>query len=1363
MAIGYGGNSGTSMRKTRRTMNEHTNIPYVINASAGTGKTTLLLQSVLLDLLERSKEDSEATIRNSLVITFTVAAAAEMRRRLENNISFCLDYAKNPSLRDANFVIGGDEGKLAKAIRSDELGGIARNVFEKAKNDIPMMQISTIDALDKLIVDRNTDVLDDVHPGYELVADDAMRHDIQNQVLDELFEQWYSEDNPHHNAFMDVLDNFGGPQKDADLRQSMRNLYETALTKPNRLQWLEHIADPYDVRFEERTAVYGANEFYTKMIDDRYTKIKESLEAVHDYIAHIRATYGSKNPDVVFPENNRFFGPFEAWHASFDDIRKGTWDELYSFFHQGAPSSLSAALTSKVSKKTAVFKNDFKQLKTGCEECLAAQNVICNLQKTASLWANIFALDAEHANTFNEIAKRRLEELRDLIVLFDERYRKEKKERSLAEFSDVAFWAQEALGDADVLQRLSNQWQFIYVDECQDDNALQNDFIRQISAKAQKLTMVGDGKQSIYGFRDASPREFLDIVDGVEESDPSHQSTLRNNHRSVPEILMFVNTVFGHLLTKETGDVDYLKEQLALEPETDVNRAFDPSAIEFLLRKIPQNGPDEDASPETNDDSEQPYERTRTSRNELQVDMIVRRVQKLCQGEDAQYQPGDIAVLARGGTLFGDLYDRLSHAGIPVDVQGVGDYYKRAEVLIALDWLKVIANAHQDIPMVSVMESLGFSDEELAELRLLDRKGSYFGIMWRLVHPSEEYPLHGESTDALNSHVGRFMNLLDSIRRFSANHPIDETLWHVYTVTGLYDYVGMLPEGAQRKANLAELAVKAKTFAATSHQDVRSFLNAVDAWSQDDKANEEASTIPTKNAVHIMTIHRAKGLQWPVVILMSATGKLLEQSSRNPIPTVEQISQDRGHYGIAGLSLKDTRHTKIVDTVQRQYLIEKSKGRDTTEELRLLYVALTRPEEKLIIAGLLEEDKNYGYTLHIPNFAWKSALTTNQYSYSIESLRDQNPSYYSWITLALMAAVGFKYPDNWAFNGSGTLDTRISLPKGMHEDDTGNSSSQLFTCPRFMTVHLDEEPAEIVNHVGSQTEEYKSLKRRVPVEGTRHVDDLALLRVPVSVSASGARGWLGTDADEPDEDAAGGDVSVTDDTTIADNIDEHDWRFAAYPLPDFMNAGKQNRLSPAEIGTAVHAVLELFDWSDGMSSISGETLLDVIQKLEDSGRITKPIAAELRSSQQLSSMEWFVSGQPEGGIDHLTSAILDAAPDALHREESFAMLIAPDRLQVLSGVDGVSPDLGGREIVVRGIIDGYLVDEFRKRIILFDYKTDAIRDGEDTDAWAKRLHDDYFQQQALYAEALGQAYPDYTVAERWLVGLAGHRLIDVSE
>lgn len=1363
-------------------------IPHVINASAGTGKTTLLLQDVLLDLLRRSDGDGEATIRNSLLITFTVAATAEMRQRMEDDIRFCIDYAHDAALHDDRFRIGGDGSDLAKAIRAN---ANAEHVFRKALDELPTMQISTIDSLNKLIVDRNADVLDDVHPGYELVADDAMRHTMQHSVLDELFERWYATDDPHHRKFIDLLDNYGGPQHDDDLQNAMLSLYETALTKPNNLAWLAGMEEPYNTVFDDATVVYDANPFYRKLIDDDYEKVRRAVDAAYDCAEQLREAHSPASSAADFSNGNVFFGIIGRLHDSLDVMHTGTWRQIHDLF-----DGIQPLLGRSCGARTIFTGLAFTKSKPGEEEKSHAVDVFQDLKialkddsnhrsDLPKKWNNIFSKDQETTNAFNAVATRRLAALREFITLFDERYRAMKRERSVAEFSDVAFWALDALSHDGVLDRLSKQWQYVYVDECQDDNALQNRFIEIISRNACKLTMVGDVKQSIYGFRDAAPEDFKAITETVRGKRADHMRALRHNYRSEPEIITFVNTVFNHILSEATGSVDYLQEQLAIKPTADLNRDFDPGAVELLLRKIPENdGNADDADSSELDElineanpftgpaapTEAP-ERLRVSAAKQEVDMIVRRIRQLCEGANAEYSYGDIAVLSRGSTNFGDLYERLMQAGIPADVQGVGDYYKRAEVLLALDWLKIVANVHQDIPLVAVLESFGFSDEDLAAMRLLDPRGSYYGIMYRMANPSPEYPLAPAPED-LTRRVGAFLDVFDGVRTFAANHPIDETLWHIYMVTGLYDYVGGLPDGDQRKANLAELAAKARTFISTEERDIRAFLDAVAVWSTDDKANEEASTVPTKNAVHITTIHKAKGLQWPVVIVMNATSERFKNMGSATVMVIPSASRADNH-AIAGIKLKDTRHTSYVETFQRLQVTGMDKRKELADELRLLYVALTRAERKLIISGTLKP-KGGKYALAPmskidgPVYDLRDLIDEEDYpdgcSYSARFLI-ANPNYLDWIMYALFASADFTIPDSWHISSMADSETRpMELPK---DSRTVESPCPLLSGSRAITLHLDGEDCEPIAHMTEDAPGCDALSKRLDVMGTASVNDLTLPRIPVSVSASGARGWLATDADAPDEDGMAADTATTDDALIADDADEQDWRFGAYPLPDFMSEGRKSaKPSPAEIGTAVHAVLELFDWSHGIRPDAREELLGVIDTIERSGQVTHAVAKTIRGEGFLDGMEWFVSGKAEGGCDHLVNAIVVDGPENLHREEPFTMLIDPRRLQVVAdaGTDLSIDDYGDQRIVVRGIIDGYCVDHATRSIVLFDYKTDMVRSSErdDLGKWEKRLHDDYFQQQALYAEALEQRYPGYHVTERWLVGLDGRRLIDVS-
>lgn len=248
-------------------------MPYVISASAGTGKTTQLLQDILLDLLNRNADEAHSSIRESLIITFTVAAAAEIRRRLEQNLQYAILYARRNHgcqpgslvLLDTDYQLGGDDSELARTILHD--CHHAQTVFSVALNDLPTVQISTIDALSKRIVDRNADTLP-VAPGFQILADDAMKNRLRGQTLDALFESWYDERNSMHARFMDVLDNMQGPRHDGDLRATMMSLYDKALTKPNRIGWLSRLAEPYRFNIASLNQVVGGE--YGNEYLDRY-------------------------------------------------------------------------------------------------------------------------------------------------------------------------------------------------------------------------------------------------------------------------------------------------------------------------------------------------------------------------------------------------------------------------------------------------------------------------------------------------------------------------------------------------------------------------------------------------------------------------------------------------------------------------------------------------------------------------------------------------------------------------------------------------------------------------------------------------------------------------------------------------------------------------------------------------------------------------------------------------------------------------------------------------------------------------------------------------------------------------------------
>lgn len=1495
---------------------------HFISASAGTGKTTRLLQDVMIDLLERSRDGNprEQSIRQSLIVTFTVAASAELRSKLDANLRYAIDYAAeaeramtDPDGRDMpldeEFRIGGEHGELASMIKQGpEAARLAREVFAKALDELPAVQISSLDALNKYIVDRNADLLG-IDPGYAIMADSAMLQEMRDRVLDDLFEEWYDPSfeakldvggrtvTVVHAAVMDLLDNVGGPRSDDALRRELLGLYDQAQSKPQGLGWLDRLSDLYRTSFATGVPVHGVNVMLDRHIEELRMRLAGLKEEIAAFLESLADKYGVDGTGEELLARSKKFGEWireiTAVLDSYgtEDHQGPDWATLFRTVDAlGCPKSNTTA---------QMVKDLFPAVGKDTEDNAAALYLANKVIPLANDLRGIFALPADQLDAVDAVAARRIDTLAVLVRLFARQYQKAKLDAKVAEFADVTHWCAQALGvepgfNPDrveaVVRQLNGQWRYLYVDECQDNNAIQNAIIDRLGEHAAKVTMVGDIKQSIYGFRYAQPAEFQRKNDEVAQLAPANLRTLEENHRSVPEILSFVNTVFDRLMSRGMGGADYRpaadagaddsdsdatadvtprdggrhRFRIAV-PETQPDgsaRPYDPDAVELLIRtRLDAPGEGDAGGTTYSDESDSPLI-PRVSKDQQQVDMIVRRIRELvaeptADGEGRAYSYGDIAVLSRSKNLFPELHDALVRAGIPVEVNGVGDFYAKPEILIALDWLRVIDNPHLDSRLVALLRACGISDRTLAEMRAddVDEQGR---------------PRRSAFIDLLEANrsregVGAFLDRLESLRGFAATHPVDELLWRVYTETRWYDYCGKLPDGAQRQANLAQLAAKARMFEDAGERGIRAFLDAADRWadSDDREAGEETGTLATQDAVHIMSIHKAKGLQWKVVILMDAQSNPVNDNNRPRFAVLSSTALGFGDdYALAACDLTDTSHQVRVRTFQHRLLVEEARRQDIGEQLRLLYVALTRPERKLIIAGTWKpgkDDEDGSDVVNLLDFckgmsADRSDPGRVDAGYLSKSSKESLPaSYLNWIVSALHLAAERSGMDADAMfdhtdpEAEGEDDvTEEDSTEAMQTDDRLSDGSPLIETWRVpmpdsggdpqvasipgvhgFTVRADLEPVAVQSLDTSDAEGFEYVHRRPSSTGFRDMDAVRTTRLPETINASGVRNWL-EQTHAMAEPSGDGTVDLTGDTAV-DLFAEYGEdagtdtatgtvtagsgaeepaaagagatveaaagsRFAGLPLPDFM-ADRGHGLSAAELGTAVHNVLEQFDWSTPANREACATeLRRVIGRLARRGVISHAAAERIGlagESYLFRDMLWFVCGE-----DHLSGRSGDAGSYAddgsalrdgirahrgrLFREAPFALLLSAGEVEELLGADGADAgadgagsaivervDAGGGECVVRGVIDGYYVDDEDRRIVLFDYKTDALhRDEHDGEAgiltWMERLRADYYGQQALYAKALAGLYPDYTVEERWLVGLAGHRLIDVS-
>lgn len=1432
--------------ETRRAIPDAGN-RYFISASAGTGKTTRLLQDVMIDLLERSRDgqgnpDPEASIRQSLIVTFTIAASEELRSKLDANLRFAIDYAEaaerwlqapedHPEPSDGGFRIGGDKGELALMIRrSPEDARFARTVFSKALGELPAVQISSIDALNKYVVDRNADMLH-IDPGYAIMADTAMLGQLRGRVLDDLFEQWYDPDfsrsdimlgtrpvTVDHAAFLDLLDNIGGPQEDDTLRAEMLGLYDQAESKPEGMAWLDDLSALYRTGFADGRPVLGRNALF----DRRIPVLRRNLAAIRpqvvSYLEDLAGKYDvAKNGEELFNESKKFGPWIQSIEAVLDaygtvDGPAADWNELHR---------LTADLEPPKGKTDAAMVKDlFKPIDKHSEDNVEGVRLGNALIAIAGELRAIFGMTAAQVDAVDLVAARRIDTLAALIRLFDEAYTAEKRRMKVAEFADVTHWCAKALGVEkdpaispkaidNAVGHLAGQWRYVYVDECQDNNAVQNAIIDRIGERAVKVTMVGDIKQSIYAFRYARPDEFQRKNDEVALSAPEHMRVLEENHRSVPEILYFVNTVFDRLMRRDMGGADYTPLDGGRDADTGVAShrfrilppnvkegeppyAYHPDAVELLVRtKL-----DADSGPDNDEGGDGGTVIPRVATGQQQVDMVVRRIRSLIgtpipgDRDGKRYSPGDIAVLARSKNLFGELHDALVREGIPVEVDGVGDFYAKPEILIALDWLRVIDDPHMDTPMVALLRANGFTDQDLASMRAADRDGDG--------RPLRSGFLELLERNRARKDVAGFLDLLESLRDYAATHPVDELLWHVYGRTRWHEYCGLLPDGANRQANLAQLAAKARAFADAGERGVRAFLDAADRWaeSKDSQVAEETGALATRDAVHVTTIHRSKGLQWKAVILMDAQSNPVNERNRARFEVLSSAKLgDTADRALAACDLTDTAHQVKVSTFQRSLLVGEERREDIGEQLRLLYVALTRAEKQLIIAGTWtpkrdKDDAGDGSGIADLGSFCKTMTASANDPERVDPgwIAGGSASYLGWILAALRLAaehtpgmdpgVLFDPADSECMGGTDTWLMRMPLDLGRDPVIAGLPGNH------GITVVSDHEPIDVTSVTRADAAGMEYADMRPSVEGFLDPEADLPERRPATVNASGIRDWIqdarttpdttdeavvSTEADDIDDQTSERDTDGQGDQTAGtqntDGLDTDGQRFTSLPLPDFM-AGEGTGPTASELGTAVHNVLELFDWSvPADRNLCAGELRRVIRLLDERGVISHAAAERIGSSHLFAGMLWFTSGTGEG-VGRLSDGIRRHR-GRLFREAPFAMLATADQARILMGETPTGED-DGDERVVRGVIDGYYVDDEHRRIVLFDYKTDRVRREERQDdefgleQWEERLHDEYYGQQALYAQALADLYPGYKVTRRWLVGLSGHRLIDVT-
>lgn len=928
------------------------------------------------------------------------------------------------------------------------------------------------------------------------------------------------------------------------------------------------------------------------------------------------------------------------------------------------------------------------------------------------LVSRFFAYDEEQLRTISANAQALLRKLSMVTIKFRQQYQQTKLNRHVLEFSDLEHYAYQILTPPadednwqDLVADLRAHYQEIMIDEYQDTNRLQESILMKLTAPNRKnLFMVGDVKQSIYRFRQADPSLFLHKYQNYREGGNGEAIVLGENFRSMNNVTGFTNLLFEQLMDKEVGEINYdedahLKYAARYYEENADNKA---QPTEILLYDANANKEDDQDNVNHEDDK---------LAGELR--MVGMRIKQMIEGheqifhaDDGQLHPiqyGDIVLLERTKSINNTLMEEFNKLNIPLTVHDVESYFQATEVRVMMSLLKLIDNPQQDIPLAAVLRSpiVGLSNRELAFIRLQNRSADFYTALLSFANNFREQKLQRaslittEQAQRLFDKVDHFLDQLTAFRQTAQQQSLVDLIWQIYDMTGYLDYVGAMPGGHQRQANLHALYQRAHSYEQSSFKGLYQFIRFIEKMQDHDKDLGVAPTQLTANTVNVMTIHGSKGLQFPIVFLVDATHGFNQGATR------ENAVVD----AVAGVGIRYLNPQRVIyDTPQRQAVINEVQRGERAEDLRVLYVALTRAEQRLIVTGSFNEEMRT-QSLQGSWQRWQKAFQSSQLLIGPQPRISAN-SFMDWIGLALA-----RYPEFSA--------KRLSTDKVLLEEsvlDTGKKVKGMTDNPNFIaktyTAKRVSEQLTALQQPGTSADDQAEETTVQENISREKIADILRYQYPHKVATQTTAYQSVTDVKRVFEDP--------DNRNMARWDYEHQQKLKTqgmylnndFDVPAFI---QQDNRQPAatEIGTATHLVFQKLPLTTG--KVDEAAVDEEINCLVADRLISPQVAAKINRAGVAAFYQTAVGKE-----------ILQSPAD-YHRETPFSMIMNGHEL--FQGVNASDDE----RILIHGIIDGYLRTD--QGIILVDYKTDHLTaDFKDFDI--ARIKGRYRGQLELYKEAL---------------------------
>ena len=1199
----------------------------LVAAAAGSGKTAVLVERIIKIITD---DNNPVDIDKLLVVTFTNAAASEMRERIGDAISKKLEEMPNSKM-------------------------LQRQLALLNKSNITTIHSFCLDII------KNNFHLIDLDPGFR-IGDETECTLIKQDVLIELFEDKYDKEDED---FLNLIEAYCTNRDDERLKEIVLKLYNFSMSGPWPSVWLREKAQEFNINSLdelEKASWYKVlkESLYLDLNNaknglDEAIKICEEDSDLAPYLLNLK------------PELNGIENAINSLNLNLEQIYKAIKDIEFAYRIKTVKKGLGDELDKK---KVKSLRDDVKK-------------------KINQIKGGVFSVSLDE--TLNGIKNMYpiIKSLTELVIEFSDRYVKKKMERVILDFNDLEHLCLKILTCNDengevyassVAQKFREKFEEVLVDEYQDSNNVQETIISMVSRKDldnPNVFMVGDVKQSIYRFRQAKPELFLEKYNSYSEEDnkKNRKIMLYKNFRSREEVIKGVNFIFKSLMSKTVGELDYTdKEALNLGASYDEinkdnvyfqdNEFIDLDKIEVSgaleLHILDKSSDFEDEKNEINDEDDKENDNEEDlSAVAIEARIIAKRIKELINPSDGKcfmvfdknlnrYRKityKDIVILLRSTKNWADtIVEELSFGGIPVYADINTGYFQTIEIRTIMSLLHIIDNPMQDIYTIASMRSpiFAFTSEELADIRILNRD-NYFYLN---VKDIAEDVYDERINKSLKDKCVYFIEKIGSWREKSLYMPIDEFLWYLYSDTSYYGYVGAMVNGIQRQANLRILFQRAKQYEQTSFKGLFNFINFINKLRKSSGDLGTAKILgENEDVVRIMSIHKSKGLEFPVVFL-SGCGK---QFNLRDINDSLLFHEELG-IGADCIDIKK----RIRYTTLQKYAIKKKFELETlSEEMRILYVALTRAKEKLIITGSsynLQKDIDACYKAGVKGF-----------NKVIPSELLKQKSYLKWIMTALI-----KHKDGDILRQGKNEFVEIS-------DDLSSWKINFHKKSDFGTENVEDsiekKNISILSLNYSNFEVDEEIRKRLEFR-YKYRD---VCSVPSNISVS--------------------DIKKAEEEIFEPQAENLFSEEKNRKKPKFIM--EEKGLSKAEKGTAMHFVMQKLDLNK--VNLLNE-IKEQIKNMFEKGLITKD---EEESINIFKIQKFFKS--------NLGQRLLKAYKEnkQVFRELPFITEIPVKRIEK----DLIDKIFNNEKLRLQGIIDCFFEED--DGIVLLDYKTDYVENGKE--------------------------------------------------